>query len=58
MLQLHPGLEHKCLNFHIDFLSLQMEIRTVCQIGLHSPTSTSLSCSLSHTDAHINTHAD
>lgn len=58
MLQLHPGLEHKCLNFHIDFLSLQMEIRTVCQIGLHSPTSTSLSCSLSHTDTHINTHAD
>ncbi len=33
ILQLHPSLEHKRLHFHIDFLSLQMEIHTVYQIG-------------------------
>lgn len=51
ILQLHPGLEHKRLHFHIDFLSLQMEIHTVHQIGPPTPSTpplSLLSSSLSH----------
>lgn len=33
--KLYPGLEHKWLHSHIDFLSLQMEIHTEHQIWPH-----------------------